>query len=104
MNRTSLLAVFPLSLALLAGCGDADQPAENEPPPGALAGSTTTATIGAQGGTIEGKAGSALEGVKLVVPAGARPGDTALTLHTTFDPTPLPALAERVGGTIAIEP
>lgn len=65
---------------------------------------TLTATIGAEGGTIEGEAGGPFAGFRLVVPAGALAEQTTLTVEQVIDPTPLAEQAERVGPQLRIGP
>ena len=54
-------------------------------------------TIGPQGGELVGRRGSALEGVHLVVPAGALSADTDISIRPVDNDTPLPATAVRCG-------
>ncbi|MEZ4266524.1 MAG: hypothetical protein R3F39_09105 [Myxococcota bacterium] len=61
------------------------------------------ATVGAKGGVLDGRAGSSLFGVKVLFPPGALTGNTKVTLKPTFDATPLPEYAERVGPQVVIE-
>jgi hypothetical protein len=82
------LATLLLSLAPVAGCAVTSPPSTD----------TATATIGPNGGTLS------IAGAKLTIPAGALTEDTEITIRPTFDPTPLPPLAEGVGQQFAIEP
>jgi hypothetical protein len=65
---------------------------------------TLSASIGAEGGTIRGPAGSIFEGLQLVVPAGALTATTTLTMTPVIDALPLSATAERVGPQYSITP
>jgi hypothetical protein len=95
--RGTLPTVACVALAALAaGCGAA---------PGA--GSSSEAIhgiIGPRGGELVGTAGSALEGVHVVIPAGALSADTAITVRSADSATPLPKTAVRCGPEFAIEP
>lgn len=111
MNAKLPSCLLLLCLAL-AACGESEEaavPAE-EPlaeddgtgPPSPP--ETLTATIGAEGGTIEGEAGGPFAGFRLVVPAGALAAETTLTVDQVIDPTPLGEQAERVGPQLRIGP
>lgn len=65
----------------------------------APAGAELRATIGAEGGVLEG-----LEGFRLEIPAGALSADTEIVVSPTVDETPLAQTAERVGPTFSISP
>jgi hypothetical protein len=60
--------------------------------------------IGPEGGELVGRAGSALEGVHIVFPAGAVGTRTAITVRPADGATPLPKTAARCGPEFAIEP
>jgi hypothetical protein len=62
------------------------------------------ATIGAQGGEIVGQAGSALDGVHLVIPPGALSADTDISIRRAGATTPLPTTAVECGPEFSIEP
>ena len=62
------------------------------------------ATIGPQGGELAGAKGSALEGVKLVVPAGALASDTRIAIKAASTDAALPAGTSGVGKQIQISP
>jgi hypothetical protein len=84
-----------LGLALwLAGCGSTPNPPSEE----------LVETVGAAGATLRGDVGSQLEGVELIIPAGALAAPTEVRIVPVVDDTPLPLLAERVGNQFAIEP
>ena len=61
-------------------------------------------TIGPNGGELVGQTGSALEGVHLVVPAGALSADTDISIRPVDSDTALPATAVRCGQEFTIEP
>lgn len=63
-----------------------------------------SARVGPSGGTLEGAAGSAYAGFRLVIPPGALDQEVEITVSGVVDPTPLAATAERVGPQFAIEP
>jgi hypothetical protein len=65
---------------------------------------TVQATLGAQGGVITGAAGTALQGVKVVIPPGALASDTVIEIKPADAETPLPANSLRVGPQIDIGP
>jgi hypothetical protein len=70
-------------------------------------GSTTDAlqgTVGPEGGQLVGQVGSALEGMKLVIPAGALSAKTDITVSRGNSATPLPTTALRCGPEFVIEP
>jgi hypothetical protein len=81
-------------LVFASGCGSqASGSGETEKPSadtGVLRG-----TIGANGGELVGEVGSALEGVRLAVPAGALSEDTAIEIRpsSASATTPLPKTA-----------
>ena len=89
--------------AFVAGCGGAGGATGQGP-----ATTTTTddlrATIGPQGGELLGTAGSAFDGVAIVIPAGALAKDTDISVHRVDAATPLPATAVACGPEFAIEP
>jgi hypothetical protein len=101
MNGTTLSigarAVLAMGILLSAiiGCGY---------PPTSRPGDTLRATIGPQGGEIVGAKGSALEGVKLSIPAGALASDTQIEIKLAVDETPLPETAVRCGPQVEIGP
>ena len=103
----SLLHVA-MAAAMLGACGSAtnDDPGtpgdDGKGPPGPP--EVLTATIGAAGGTLEGKEGGAFEGFRLVVPAGALDADVELRVEGVIDPTPLPSTAAGIGPQFAILP
>lgn len=93
-QRMLKLASFGiLSALLLSAC--ADDATTPEPTPGDA--SEVRAVIGPEGGELRGAAGSELEGVTLVVPAGALSEEVEVWLRPTYDGQALPALSERVG-------
>ena len=65
---------------------------------------TQSATIGPQGGEIVGAEGSALEGVKLTIPAGALVSDTRIDIGPSAEEASLPSPAVRAGPPLAIGP
>ena len=62
------------------------------------------ATIGPQGGEIVGAKGTALEGVKLTIPAGALASDTPIEIRPSAEEASLPSSAVRSGPQFAIGP
>jgi len=62
------------------------------------------ATIGPQGGQLVGAKGSALDGVTVVIPAGALASDTDIEIKPASDTSPLPSSAVRCGPQIEIGP
>lgn len=83
---------------LVLGCSEetveSDPPVEN--PPVEVEGEVR-AKVGPDGGELVGKAGTELEGVKLVIPPGALESEVEVWLRPTFDGDALPELSERVG-------
>ena len=63
-----------------------------------------SATIGSQGGEIVGAKGSALEGVKLTIPAGALASDTRIDIRPSVQEASLPSSAVGFGAQFAIGP
>ena len=61
-------------------------------------------TIGPKGGELVGQTGSALEGVHLVIPAGALSADTDISIRPVDSQTPLPKTAVRCGPEFTLEP
>jgi hypothetical protein len=61
-------------------------------------------TIGPAGGELVGQAGSALDGVHLVVPPGALAADTDISIRPVDSETALPSTAVRCGPEFTIEP
>ena len=61
-------------------------------------------TIGPQGGELVGQVGSAVEGVHVVVPAGAVATATEITVRPGDSATPLPTTAARCGPEFTMEP
>jgi len=102
MQRHSFLVRLSLVLALttcgpITGCAPeaADFGEGEEAPPGA----EIRATLGPDGGVLEG-----LDGFRLVIPAGALAAETEIVVRPTVDPTPLAQTAERVGPAFALLP
>ena len=92
---TSTALAIGMLLCVASGCGYPTATAPND---------TLGAIIGPQGGEIVGAEGSALEGVKLTIPAGALGSDTRIEIKLAADDTPLPATAVRCGPIIEIAP
>lgn len=63
-----------------------------------------SARVGPAGGTLEGAEGSAFDGFRLVIPAGALDEEVEVVVSGGADPTPLAQSAERVGPQFSIEP
>ena len=84
-----------LALAIVAGCSDETTSAPPE---------TLQATIGPEGGVLEGAAGTQLEGVRVDIPEGALAETATLTVTpTSIDDNPLPAGAFGIGAWFEIE-
>jgi hypothetical protein len=62
------------------------------------------ATIGPEGGELVGASGTAFEGVRLQVPAGALAAPTALSIVPSDHGTPLPVTAVRCGPMFSLQP
>ncbi|MBV9950247.1 MAG: hypothetical protein JOZ69_25625 [Myxococcales bacterium] len=84
--------------AFTVGCGGAPG-AMDSVSEGAL-----RATIGPAGGELLGAAGSALEGVRVVIPAGALSAATEITVRPSASAVALPSTATRCGPEFSIEP
>jgi ZU5 domain len=92
--RATHLAVLVLAVSAACGGGGGDpQPIQD-----------MQATIGPQGGELAGAKGSALEGVKLVVPAGALASDTRIEIKAASSDVALPAGVAVVGKQFEISP
>jgi hypothetical protein len=100
--NTILLAAFVSTAAFAVACS----PAPQQTAPSANPESTNElhATVGPQGGELVGAKGSALEGVRVVIPAGALSTETEIHVSPSTDTTPLPVTARRCGPAIAIGP
>jgi hypothetical protein len=93
-------------LVLAAGCGSdgsSGSGAGNEKPGSEEAG-VLKGTVGASGGELVGQVGSALEGVKLTIPAGALAEDTDIEIRPASAKTALPATAVECGPEFEISP
>lgn len=86
------LLLLGLSIVAVAGCDSESAPVEGDEE-----GAEVRAIIGAEGGVLEGRAGTELEGVRLTIPKDALAADTEVFLRPTFVSTSLPELSERVG-------
>jgi len=96
MRRMTMTTCGLAWMAVAAGCSA---------PVGAGAeDGAVSAIIGSKGGEVVGTAGSALDGVHVVIPPGALAADTEITIRPAASATPLPATATRCGPEIAIEP
>jgi hypothetical protein len=93
----TLLASLLLGGLLAAGC-DAEGGA------GATANDSARATIGPAGGDVVGAQGSALEGVRLSIPAGALSAPTEIAISPGTASMPLPVTAVRCGPMFDIQP
>src|SRR5712671_95376 len=93
-HATNLAALL---LAAAAACnggyGGAAQPAQN-----------LQVTVGPQGGEIAGGQGTALEGVKLVVPAGAVASETLIGIKAVATTTALPVGLAAAGKQFELSP
>lgn len=94
-------ALACVSAAAISGCGEHSDPVE-PPPPDEI--TSLSATLGAEGGLIEGALGTAFEGLRVEIPAGALDQPTTITVTTTLDETPLPEGAFAVGRQYAFDP
>jgi hypothetical protein len=82
-------------LCVPVGCGN---------PPVTQPNDTLQATLGPRGGELVGAKGSALEGVKLTIPAGALASDTRIEIKLAIDDASLPPTAVRCGPQVEIGP
>jgi hypothetical protein len=94
--RTGLVS-FLAAVSVMSGCSAS-------PSSDGGGADSLEATIGPEGGEIIGQKGSKLEGVHVVIPAGALATKTALRVHLADDATPLPATAVKCGPIVSIEP
>lgn len=105
MRPLSSVRSVPLVLLLAAGCNaepsSADLVGDDE---ASIEVQILEATIGAEGGVLEGEAGGPFDGFRLDIPAGALTEDTLVTVTGAMDPTLLAADAQRVGPQFAILP
>ena len=95
----SLRAVGTMACAAVAACSSGSGGGATSAASGSLHG-----TIGPEGGELVGEAGTALEGVHLMVPAGALSADTEITIHPASSDTALPQTAVRCGPEFTVEP
>jgi len=95
-RATNLLALL---LAAAAACGGGTGDGGGAQPIQDM-----LATIGPQGGEVVGVKGSTLEGVKLVVPAGALASDTEIEIKAASSDIALPSGAAVVGKQFQISP
>ncbi|MCB9616924.1 MAG: hypothetical protein H6721_33550 [Sandaracinus sp.] len=93
--------LFVLGFAFAFGCGSDPYDPPEDPAPADFA---LRATVGPEGGRLEGDADGPLAGVALDIPAGALDRETEVVLRATVDGTPLAITAERIGPHVAIEP
>ena len=102
-ERTAELSLRVVSglacAALVAACGGGSGAGDANAASGSL-----HATIGPSGGELVGAAGSAVDGVHLVIPPGALSADTDITIRPVDSETALPATAVRCGPEFTIEP
>lgn len=89
MNRSLRILLVPILLVAVAGAVACSTNDANEgtgttdtPPPPPGPGPSTSENVGTSGGVIE------MDGVKLVVPPGAVPDGTVITITETSDPPP----------------
>jgi len=94
--RTGLMTLLAAA-AILSGCSASSGDAKEES-------DTLRATIGPEGGELTGAVGSKLEGVHVVIPAGALSAATDLQVKLADVGTPLPATAVACGPTVEILP
>jgi hypothetical protein len=124
IRHGTLTVTLPRSLRFLApaaalvvgltGAGCGGEPGDTAEPtqaqgdegdaPESIATATLEATVGAEGGTLEGAIDGPFAGFRLVIPAGALAADTQVTVRAVVDPTPLALTAERIGPHFSIEP
>ena len=91
------LAALIASIGVLGGCAATTDKASG-------ADDTVSSTIGPVGGELTGAVGSQLEGVHVVIPAGALATATQLSVRVANPSTPLPAAATKCGQTFEILP
>jgi hypothetical protein len=84
-------------LVLAAGCSASSDGVSGDD-------ASLTAVIGAHGGELVGAKGTSLEGVRLTIPQGALSADTAISVRSASNETPLPTTAVRCGPQFTLEP
>jgi hypothetical protein len=89
-------------LVLATGCGSGEGSTSAGAP--ADDGSALRGTIGVAGGELVGQVGSALEGVRLVIPEGALPDNTPIEIRPASAVRPLPTTAVECGPEFTIAP
>ncbi|HET7785517.1 MAG TPA: hypothetical protein VFL36_06065 [Myxococcales bacterium] len=94
---------FLAALSVTAACSSYGSGATAQKPPQANA-NVLQSTIGPEGGVLSGAAGTALEGVKLVIPPNALAAATMIQIQPVASAVPLPASALRVGPQLEIAP
>jgi hypothetical protein len=106
MNSKKLVrsAVWSLRTVGTVACAAAVVACSGNGGGSAGAADTLHGTIGPQGGELVGQAGSTLEGVHLVIPAGALSADTEITVRPASTDTALPKTAVRCGPEFTVEP
>jgi hypothetical protein len=100
-SRNAMTGASPAWIAMLLSAAVACGGSGASAPDGTGA---QSATIGTQGGEIVGAKGSALEGVKLTIPAGALASDTPIEIRPSAEEASLPSSAVRSGPQFAIGP
>jgi hypothetical protein len=106
ISRTSGLAATFAAAIGLSACDDAVVAVQEDLPDDetTIVVNELRATIGPDGGTLDGGEDGPLAFFKLVIPAGALDEATEIVVRATVDPTPLAVTAERIGPHYAIEP
>ena len=103
-----LLVLWCLLTVIAPGCGDDGEGSASDDPNAFTTDAPVLdeiqASIGTEGGVLEGLSDSLLAGVRLQIPAGALMEETRIVIRPVLDGTPMPVLAQRVGPQFAIEP
>ncbi len=99
-SKNAMTGASPAWIAMLLGAAVACSGSGASIP----GGGAQSATIGSQGGEIVGAKDSALEGVKLTIPAGALARDTRIEIGPSAEETSLPGSVVRSGPQFAIGP
>jgi hypothetical protein len=97
LKRVLVVPWLVLTGFSVLACSSDDKKSEPQATPASATVVEVRTVLGPDGGTIEGKKGTELEGVRLTVPAGTLAASGEVWIRLTFDGVPLPNLAERVG-------
>jgi hypothetical protein len=104
IGRIALGVCGIASVAMATACSGGGNGSSDEPGATSADADRLEATIGPKGGQLVGQTGSALQGLSLVIPAGALSADTKISVGTTTSSTALPATAVQCGTMYSIEP